>query len=139
MTKLELQELWPGGSLDKDLISVSLENEGKKGQEGHLLMWEMSAIKTTRLIVLRNNTCKVTLVSSPFLCHLVFAVQSSGSHLAESCFVWDNWRKVFINLSWCGISHPVFPVYNILLTLLTNSIPASSLPVQSSVVLWAIK
>ena len=32
-----------------------------------LMVLEMSTIKTTRLIVHRNNTCKVPLVSSPFL------------------------------------------------------------------------
>ena len=40
---------------------------------GYLL--EMSTIKTTRLIVHRNNTCKVPLVSSPFL---VLCVCKSG-------------------------------------------------------------
>ena len=33
----------------------------------YVKMLEMSTIKTTRLIVHRNNTCKVPLVSSPFL------------------------------------------------------------------------
>ena len=65
-------------------------------------------------------------------------MQSSGSHLV-SCFVWDNRGKVFINQSWCGISHPTFPVYYILSTLLDNSTPASSAPVQSSLALWTYK
>ena len=85
-----------------------------------LLLLEMSTIKTTRLIVHRNDTRKVPLVSSPFLYHVVFVVHSPGSHLVVSWFVWDNRGKVFINQSWYGISHPAFPVYDTLSTSLAN-------------------
>ena len=101
-------------------------------QSIHVL--EMPSIRTTRLVVHRSNTCKFLLVSSLFFCHAVFAVHSSDSHLVVSFFVWDNQGKVFIDQSWCGISYPIFSVYDILSTLLANLTPASSAPMQSSIV-----
>ena len=74
-----------------------------------------------------------------FLYHVVFVVYSSGSYLVVFCFAWDNRGKVFISQSWCGISHLVFPMYDILSTFLANSLPASSAPAQSSFVLWVLK